>query len=75
MYRWLEIWNLVFMENYRNPDGQLTRLPTPCIDTGMGLERMACVLQEKQNNFQIDQFRDLISGLRQWMAQNNVKVG
>ncbi|ORZ24201.1 alanyl-tRNA synthetase [Absidia repens] len=71
--RWLEIWNLVFMENYRTADGQLTQLPIPCIDTGMGLERMACVLQEKQNNFQIDQFRDLISGLRVWMKQKNIK--
>lgn len=42
---WLEIWNLVFMENYRTADGQITKLPSPCIDTGMGLERVASVLQ------------------------------
>ncbi|CAO3642950.1 unnamed protein product [Cunninghamella echinulata] len=71
--RWLEIWNLVFMQNYRTADGQLTELPTICIDTGMGLERMACVLQGKQNNFQIDQFKILIDGLRLWMKNNNIK--
>lgn len=73
-FRWLEIWNLVFMQNYRTSDGQLTELPTICIDTGMGLERMACVLQGKQNNFQIDQFKILIDGLRLWMKNNNIKV-
>ncbi|KAI8097343.1 alanyl-tRNA synthetase [Halteromyces radiatus] len=72
--RWVEIWNLVFMENYRSADGLLSKLPIPCIDTGMGLERMACVLQEQQNNFQIDQFRDLISGLRLWMNQHGIKA-
>lgn len=45
LFRWLEIWNLVFMENYRTASGEITKLPVPCIDTGMGLERMACVLQ------------------------------
>ncbi|KAI9497827.1 alanyl-tRNA synthetase [Zychaea mexicana] len=72
--RWLEIWNLVFMENYRTADGKLTKLPTPCIDTGMGLERMASVLQDKRNNFQIDQFRHLIGGLRQVLKSKNVAV-
>jgi alanyl-tRNA synthetase len=52
------------MEKYRTADGQLEDLPQPCIDTGMGLERMVAVLQGKQNNFQIDQFEDLIGGLR-----------
>ncbi|GAA5807838.1 hypothetical protein MFLAVUS_001217 [Mucor flavus] len=61
---WLEIWNLVFMEKYRDAQGNITDLPVPCIDTGMGLERMICVLQGKQNNFQIDQFENLINGLR-----------
>ncbi|KAI8061769.1 alanyl-tRNA synthetase [Gongronella butleri] len=72
--RWLEIWNLVFMENYRQADGQLTKLPKPCIDTGMGLERMACVLQGKNNNFQIDQFHGLITGLRHWMTRHGLKT-
>ncbi|KAI8088356.1 alanyl-tRNA synthetase [Thamnidium elegans] len=61
---WLEIWNLVFMEKYRDAQGNISDLPVPCIDTGMGLERMICVLQGKQNNFQIDQFENLINGLR-----------
>lgn len=43
--RWLELWNLVFMEHYRDVNGSLTRLPRPCVDTGMGLERIVSVLQ------------------------------
>ncbi|ORX49202.1 alanyl-tRNA synthetase [Hesseltinella vesiculosa] len=72
--RWVEIWNLVFMDNYRQADGQLTKLPQPCIDTGMGLERMACVLQGKSNNFQIDQFQGMIYSLRQWMELHGLKA-
>ncbi|KAG0167643.1 hypothetical protein DFQ28_005696 [Apophysomyces sp. BC1034] len=71
--RWLEIWNLVFMEKYRTAEGKLTDLPTPCIDTGMGLERMMSVLQKKRNNFQIDQFQHLILGLRKWMTTRGLK--
>ncbi|KAI9279025.1 alanyl-tRNA synthetase [Umbelopsis sp. AD052] len=62
--RWLEVWNLVFMQNFRHADGTLSSLPTLCIDTGMGLERMARVLQSKENNFQIDQFQSLVDGIR-----------
>ena len=62
------------MENYRTADGKLTKLPTPCIDTGMGLERMASVLQDKRNNFQVDQFQHLIGGLRQVLTTKNVSV-
>ncbi|OBZ85392.1 Alanine--tRNA ligase, mitochondrial [Choanephora cucurbitarum] len=69
---WLEIWNLVFMEKYRTAEGVLTDLPIPCIDTGMGLERMISVLQEKKNNFQIDQFQTLIGGLRQVMQKRGL---
>ncbi|KAI9029004.1 alanyl-tRNA synthetase [Phycomyces nitens] len=71
--RWLEIWNLVFMENYRGADGKLTKLPIPCIDTGMGLERMVCVLQGKNNNFQTDQFEILIGGLRRVMKSRGIE--
>lgn len=71
---WLEIWNLVFMEKYRNADGSLSDLPTPCIDTGMGLERMLTVLQNKQNNYQVDQFKILIDGLREVLKTRGVKV-
>ncbi|KAG1451704.1 hypothetical protein G6F56_008013 [Rhizopus delemar] len=71
---WLEIWNLVFMEKYRNADGSLSDLPTPCIDTGMGLERMLTVLQNKQNNYQVDQFKILIDGLREVLKTRGVKT-
>ncbi|CEI99681.1 Putative Alanyl-tRNA synthetase [Rhizopus microsporus] len=70
---WLEIWNLVFMEKYRDAEGNLSDLPTPCIDTGMGLERMLTVLQGKQNNFQVDQFKVVIDGLRDILKERGLK--
>lgn len=72
--RWLEIWNLVFMEKYRTADNKLTDLPVSCIDTGMGLERMASVLQGKRNNFQTDQFLHLIQGIRENLQSRNIPV-
>ncbi|RKP36117.1 tRNA synthetases class II (A)-domain-containing protein, partial [Dimargaris cristalligena] len=57
--QWLEIWNLVFMEFQRAADGTLARLPTLCVDTGMGLERIAAVLQKQPSNFDIDTFSHL----------------
>jgi len=58
--RFLELWNLVFMQFYRDETGAMTPLPKPSIDTGMGLERVAAVLQGKVNNYDCDLFTPII---------------
>ncbi|NOQ64150.1 MAG: alanine--tRNA ligase [Methyloprofundus sp.] len=59
--RYIEIWNLVFMQYDRDIEGHLTPLPKPSVDTGMGLERIAAVLQGVHNNYEIDLFQGLLS--------------
>jgi alanyl-tRNA synthetase len=59
--RYIEIWNLVFMQYERDSSGEMTALPKPSIDTGMGLERVAAVMQGVHNNYDIDLFKHLIA--------------
>lgn len=63
--RYVEIWNLVFMQYNRLADGSLTPLPQPCVDTGMGLERIAAVMQGVHDNYEIDLFAHLLKALTQ----------
>lgn len=59
--RYIEIWNIVFMQFNRSSDGKMTPLPKPSVDTGMGLERVAAVMQQVHSNYEIDLFQHLLA--------------
>ncbi|WP_427185054.1 alanine--tRNA ligase [Bordetella bronchialis] len=77
--RYIEIWNLVFMQFERDAAGNMSKLPKPCVDTGMGLERISAVLQGVHSNYEIDLFQKLIAaaaretGVRD-LNDNSLKV-
>jgi alanyl-tRNA synthetase len=71
--RFIEVWNLVFMQFSRDEQGVLTPLPKPCVDTGMGLERIAAVLQHVNSNYDIDLFTNLIQVIARIVQTHDLK--
>ena len=69
--RFVEIWNLVFMQFNRNDAGEMNPLPKPSVDTGMGLERIAAVMQGVNSNYETDLFKDLISASERVLGEKN----
>lgn len=77
--RYIEIWNLVFMQFERDAQGNMNPLPKPCVDTGMGLERISAVLQHVHSNYEIDLFQNLIKAAARVcgckdLSDNSLKV-
>jgi len=67
--RWIEIWNVVFMQFERYKDGTMVALPKPSVDTGMGLERISALMQGQHDNYQTDTFRHLIAAIAKLAGQ------
>ncbi len=70
--RYLELWNLVFMQFERHSDGQITPLPKPSIDTGMGLERVTAVIQGVESNYDTDLFQGIFRAMERWSGRKYV---
>ena len=70
--RFVEIWNLVFTQFDRSKDGSLSPLPNPCVDTGMGLERMAAVLQNENNNYDTDILKSIVQEAAKLSGENDL---
>jgi len=71
--RYIEIWNHVFMQFDMQPDGSVKKLPAPCVDTGMGLERLAAILQHVHSNYEIDLFDKLIRAASRETGEKNLE--